>query len=67
MNRYANLFKDLGKLDDDYSIQQEEGAKLYALMVPCRVAIQLLKPVKDKLASERANSLMCRQHSGAKD
>ena len=48
--RYPNLFKDLGKLDDDYYIQLEEGAKLYALMVPRCVAIPLLKPVKEELA-----------------
>ena len=49
VERYPNLFKCLGNLDGDYSIQLE-GVKPYALTLPCRVAIMVLKPVKEELA-----------------
>ena len=46
---YSNLFTGLGKLDGEYSIQLEEGAKPFALIVPRRVAIPLMQPVKEEL------------------
>ena len=39
---YPQLFTGLGKLEGEYCIQLEEGAKPYALSVPCRVAIPLM-------------------------
>ena len=48
--RYPSLFQGLGKLEGAYTIQLEEGAKPYATTVPRRVAIPLLKPVKEELA-----------------
>ena len=48
--RYPSLFEGLGKLDGEYSIRLEEGAKPFALMVPRRVAIPLLQPVKEELS-----------------
>ena len=48
--RYPSLFQGLGKLEGAYTIQLEEGAKSYATTVPRRVAIPLLKPVKEELA-----------------
>ena len=48
--RYPNLFTGLGKLDGEYSIQLEDGAKPFALTVPRRVAIPLMQPVKEELA-----------------
>ena len=47
--RYPSLFRGLGKLEGDYSIQLEEGAKPYAMTVPRRVAIPLLKSIKEEL------------------
>ena len=47
--RYPNLFTGLGKLDGEYSIQLEDGAKPFALTVPRRVAIPLMQPVKEEL------------------
>ena len=49
MEKFPNLFKGLGKLQDDYKIQLKEGAKPYALSTPQRVAILLMKPVKQEL------------------
>ena len=46
---YPNLFTSLGKLDGEYSIQLEDGAKPFALTVPRRVAIPLMQPVKEEL------------------
>ena len=48
VERYPNLFKCLGNLDGDYSIQL--GVNPYALTLPSRVAIMVLKPVKEELA-----------------
>ena len=47
--RYPNLFTGLGKLDGEYSIQLEDGAKSYALTVHRRVAIPLMQLVKEEL------------------
>ena len=47
--RYPNLFTGQGKLDGEYSIQLEDGAKPFALTVPRRVAIPLMQPVKEEL------------------
>ena len=40
----------LGKLNGDYTILLEEGAKPFAMTVLRRVAIPLMQPVKDELA-----------------
>ena len=50
VDRYPNLFRGLGKLDGEYTIQLKEGTKPFALTVPRRVAIPLMQPVKDELA-----------------
>ena len=47
--RFPNLFTGLGKLNEEYSIRLEDGAKPYALTVPRRVAIPLMQPVKEEL------------------
>ena len=47
--QFLSLFKDLGKLEGEYTIKLQEGAKPYALTVPRRVAISLMQPVKDEL------------------
>ena len=47
--QFPALFEGLGKLQGDYTIQLQEGAKLFALSTPRRVAIPLLKPVKEEL------------------
>ena len=49
MEKFPNLFKGLGKLQNDYKIQLKEGAKPYALTTPRRVAIPLMKPVEQEL------------------
>ena len=49
VDRFPQLFKGLGKLEGEYSIQLEEGAVPYALPVPRRVAIPLRKAVKAEL------------------
>ena len=49
MERFPQLFKGLGKLEGEYSIQLEEGAVPYALPVPRRVAIPLRKAFKVEL------------------
>ena len=49
IDQYPQLFKGLGKLEGEYSIRLEEGAVLYALSVPRRVAIPLRKAVKEEL------------------
>ena len=41
--------KYVGKLEGEYSIKLQEGAKLFALTVPHRVAIPLMKQVKDEI------------------
>ena len=49
VDRFPQLFKGLGKLEGEYSIQLEEGAVPYALPVPRRVAMPLRKAVKAEL------------------
>ena len=49
VEQYPQLFVGLGKLEREYSIRLEEGAQPYALSVPRRVAIRLMKPVKEEL------------------
>ena len=49
LQQYPELFRGLGKLEGDYSIKLEEGAEPYSLTVPRRVAIPLMKPVKEEL------------------
>ena len=49
VDRFPQLFKGLGKLEGEYSIQLEEGAVPYALLVPRRVAIPLRKAVNAEL------------------
>ncbi len=49
MDKFPNLFKGLGKLQGDYTIQLKEGAKPYALSTPRPVAIPLTKPVRQEL------------------
>ena len=49
VEQFPNLFKDLGKLEGEYTIKLQEGAKPYALTVPRRVTIPLMQPVKDEL------------------
>ena len=49
VEQYPQLFVGLGKLEGEYSIRLEEGAQPYALSVPRRVAIPLMKPVKEEL------------------
>ena len=46
---YPNLFTGLGKLDRKYLIQLKEGAKPFALTVPCTVAIPLEQLVEEEL------------------
>jgi len=49
MEQFPALFEGLGKLQGNYTIQLQEGAKPFALSTPRRVAIPLLKPVKQEL------------------
>ena len=49
VSRYQNVFGGLGKLNGDYTILLEEGAKPFAMTVLRRVAIPRMQPVKDKL------------------
>ena len=51
VEQFSSLFKDLGKLEGDYTIKLQEDAKPYALTVPRRVAIPLTQSVKDELES----------------
>ena len=47
--QFPSLFRGLGKLEGEYSIKLQEGAKPFALTVPRRVAIPLMKQVKNEL------------------
>lgn len=47
--QFPQLFKGLGKLEGDYKIELEPGAKPYALSTPRRVAIPLMKAVEAEL------------------
>ena len=49
IDRFPKLFQGLGKLEGEYSIKLQEGAKPFALTVPRRVAIPLMKQVKDEI------------------
>ena len=49
MEQFPSLFQGLGKLQGQYSIKLQEGAKPYALTTPLRVPIPLMKPVKEEL------------------
>jgi len=49
MEQFPALFEGLGKLQGNYTIQLQEGDKPFALSTPRRVAIPLLKPVKQEL------------------
>ena len=49
MEKFPNLFKGLGKLQSDYKIQLNDGAKPYTLTTPRQVVIPLMKPVEQEL------------------
>ena len=49
IDQFPKLFQGLGKLEVKYSIKLQEGAKPFALIVPRRVAIPLMKQVKDEI------------------
>ena len=49
IEQFPSLFRGLGKLEGEYSIKLQEGAKPFALTVPRRVAIPLMKQVKAEL------------------
>lgn len=49
MEQFPALFEGLSKLQGNYTIQLQEGAKPFALSTPRRVAIPLPKPVKQEL------------------
>ena len=49
VQQYPNLFEGLGKLEGDYTICLDEGAKPFAVTIPRRVAIPLLPQVKTEL------------------
>ena len=49
IDQFSDLFRGLGKLEGEYTIKLVEGAKPFALTVPRRVAIPLMKPVKQEL------------------
>ena len=49
VKQYPNLFDGLGKLEGNYTICMEEGAKPFAVTTPRRVAIPLLPQVKTEL------------------
>ena len=48
--QFPSRFQGLGKLEGEYSIKLQEGAKPFALTVPRRVAIPLMRQVKNELA-----------------
>jgi hypothetical protein len=50
ITEFPHLFEGLGKLEGEYTIQLEDGAKPLALHTPRRVAIPLMQPVKEELA-----------------
>lgn len=47
--QFPNLFKGLGKLGGEYTIQLREGVRPFTLSVPRRVAIPLTKQVEKEL------------------
>ena len=47
--QFPQLFEGLGKLEGDYKIKLEQGAKPYALNTTRRVAVPLLKAVEQEL------------------
>lgn len=49
MEEFTLLFQWLGKLEGEYTIQLQDGAKPFVLTVPCRVAIPLMKQVENEL------------------
>lgn len=49
VDRFSHLFRGLGKLDGDYTIRLQEGAKPFALSTARRVPVPLLKSVKEEL------------------
>ena len=49
VQQFPSLFQGLGKLQGEYSIKLQEGAKPYALSTPRRVPIPLIKSVKAEL------------------
>ena len=49
IDQFPKLFQGLGKLEGEYSIKLQEGAKPFALTVPRRVAIPLMKQMKDEI------------------
>ena len=49
IKQFTSLFQGLGKLEGEYSVKLQEGAQPFALTVPRRVAIPLMKQVKDEL------------------
>ncbi len=48
-DQFPNLFRGLGKLEGNYSIKLQEGAKPFSLSVPRRVAIPLRNAVTEEL------------------
>ncbi len=53
--QFPSLFEGLGKLEGEYTVQLQEGAKPFASSTPHRVAIPLLGAVKQEL--QRMESL----------
>ena len=49
--QFPSLFQGLGKMEQPYTIQLNDGAKPFALSTPRRVAIPLLKSVQQELES----------------
>ena len=47
--QFPSLFRGLGKLEGEYTIQLQDGAKPFVLSTPRRVAIPLFEPVKQEL------------------
>ena len=50
-DQFPSLFKGLGQLEGDYTIRLREGAKPFALSAPRRIAVPLMKKVKDELSN----------------
>ena len=49
ITQFPKLFAGLGKLEGDYTIKLDPKAKPFALTTPWRVAVPLLKAVKEEL------------------
>ena len=47
--QFPSLFQGLGKLEQPYKIEFQDDTTPFALSTPCRVAIPLMKPVKQEL------------------